>query len=111
MSDVSTLSPVRTSFRDALAQIEAYPVELNWRPAFMTPVSALPRLKRKPLADLPRSRPPVQPFSGQKQTIASVRRALVSGTMRAADVMEAALDAIARRQAELNAFVLSLIHI
>jgi aspartyl-tRNA(Asn)/glutamyl-tRNA(Gln) amidotransferase subunit A len=103
--DVSTLSPVRASFRDALAQIEAYPVELNWRPAFMTPVSALPRLKRKPLADLPRSRPPVQPFSGQKQTIASVRRDLASGTVRAVDVMEAALDAIARRQSELNAFV------
>ncbi len=105
MLDVSTLSPVRASFRDALAQIEAYPVELNWRPAFMTSVSALPRLVRRPLVDLPVPRPPALPFSGQKLTIAGMRRGLSSGAVRAVAVMEEALDAITRRQSELNAFV------
>ena len=46
MSEATGLSQVRASFRAALAQIEAYPVELDWRPAFMTPVNALPRTHR-----------------------------------------------------------------
>ena len=105
MSDVTTLSPVRASFRDALAEIEAYPVELNWRPAFMTPVGALPRVPRKPLPDRSQPRAPIAPFAGQPQTIAGARRGLRDGTTSAVAVMEAALAAIAGRQAELNAFV------
>ncbi len=105
MSDITTLSPVRASFRDALAEIEAYPVELTWRPAFMTPVDALPRLPRKPLPDRTQPRATVEPFAGQAQTISGARRGLLDGTTSAVAVMEATLAAIARRQAELNAFV------
>jgi len=104
VSEPERLSPVRASFRAALAQIAATPVALDWRPAFMTAVSELPRLRRDLLADLTTARPPARPFAGQSQTIAGVRRALAAGTTRAVDVMAQALAAIERRQVELNAF-------
>lgn len=105
MIDPSTLSPVRASFRAALAQIDAYPVELEWRPAFMSPISGLPRIQRQPLADLAHARPPRRPFGGQSLTLAAAARSIATGVVPAVEVMEEALAAIRRRQAELNAFV------
>jgi aspartyl-tRNA(Asn)/glutamyl-tRNA(Gln) amidotransferase subunit A len=96
---------VRASFRAALAQIAAYPVELEWRPAFMAPVSALPRIPRAPLLDLPYARPIRAPFGGQPLTLAEAARGIAAGTLSAVEVMEQALAAIRLRQAELNAFV------
>lgn len=105
MSEATGLSQVRASFRAALAQIEAYPVELDWRPAFMTPVTALPRTQRWPLRDRLTPRPPIRPFAGQPLTIAGALRGLADGSLTAVALMEQTLAAIARRQAELNAFV------
>ncbi|MFN8466640.1 MAG: amidase [Caldilineaceae bacterium] len=105
MSDAASLSPVRASFRAAMAQIDAYPVELEWRPAFMAPVSTLPRIPRSLLPDLPQPRPRRKPFGGQALTLAEAAQGIAAGTLPAVAVMEQALDAIRRRQAELNAFV------
>ena len=105
MSDLATTSPVRASFRAALAQINAYPVELEWRPAFMTPLSVLPRIQRAPLPDLPQARPQRRPFAGQALTLAEAARGIAAGSLSAVAVMEQALAAIRQRQAELNAFV------
>jgi aspartyl-tRNA(Asn)/glutamyl-tRNA(Gln) amidotransferase subunit A len=88
-----------------MAQIDAYPVELEWRPAFMSPVSALPRIRRRPLPDLPQPRPRHKPFGGQTLTLAEAAQGIAAGTLPAVAVMEQALAAIRRRQAELNAFV------
>ena len=105
MSDISSLSPVRASFRAALAQIEQYPVELEWRPAFMTPVYSLPHPQRAPLADLPRPRAPQRPFAGQSLTLAAAARGIADGSLPAVEVMRRCLAAIDQRQSELNAFV------
>jgi aspartyl-tRNA(Asn)/glutamyl-tRNA(Gln) amidotransferase subunit A len=88
-----------------MAQIDAYPVELEWRPAFMAPVSVLPRIRRAPLPELPVARPVRRPFAGQALTLAEAVRGITAGSLTAVAVMEQALGAIRRRQAELNAFV------
>jgi aspartyl-tRNA(Asn)/glutamyl-tRNA(Gln) amidotransferase subunit A len=98
-------SPVRASFRAALAQIDAYPVEMEWRPAFMAPLSVLPRIPRWPLADLRHGRPHVLPFGGQDLTLGAAVRGIAGGSLSAVEVMERALVAMDARQAELNAFV------
>ncbi|MBK8050337.1 MAG: amidase [Anaerolineales bacterium] len=105
MSDPTNLSAVRASFRTALAQIEAYPVALDWRPAFMSPLGALSRIQRAPLPDLSYERPARKPFAGQSLTLATAVRGIRNGSLPAVAVMEQALDAIDRRQPELNAFV------
>lgn len=96
---------MRAGFHAALAQIEAYPVEQNWRPAFLTPLSALPQPRRTPLADLPGERPPVAPFARQPLTIAAAAHGLATQCLSVAEIVEQMLDAIDRRQGTLNAFV------
>jgi aspartyl-tRNA(Asn)/glutamyl-tRNA(Gln) amidotransferase subunit A len=96
---------VRASFRAALAQIDAYPVEMEWRPAFMDPLRDLPAIARPPLPDLPAPRPRRRPFGGQSLTLAEAAAGIAGGTLTAVEVMQDALRAIHARQAELNAFV------
>lgn len=105
MPGTEGLSAVRARFRAALAQSAACPVELDWRPAFMAPLSALPRLRRAPLQNRSTPRQRVPPFAGQPLTIADVQRGLADGSLTAVAVMEQALAAITQRQAALNAFV------
>lgn len=105
MTDQSTVSPVRASFRAALEQINQYVIPSDWRPAFMTPVSLLPRNLRPPLPELERPRAQVKPFAGQALTLGAAVRGIRSGSLPAVAVMEQALAAIERRQSELNAFV------
>jgi aspartyl-tRNA(Asn)/glutamyl-tRNA(Gln) amidotransferase subunit A len=105
VSETQSLSPVRASFRAALAQIEQYPIELEWRPSFMTPLELLPRLPRRPLGDLSRVRVAPPPFAGQALTLAAAAAGIADGSLPAVEVMRLALDAINRRQAALNAFV------
>ena len=101
----STLSPVRAAFRDAMAQIRAYSVELDWRPAFMTPVVNLAQEQVATLLDLPHPRPRRQPFSGQVQTLAAASEQIAAGELTATELAERTLAAIAARERELNAFV------
>lgn len=75
-SSLAADSPVRAGFHAALEQIESYPVERNWRPAFLTPLSTLPHPRRMPLADLPGKRPAITPFGGQSLTLAGALQAL-----------------------------------
>jgi aspartyl-tRNA(Asn)/glutamyl-tRNA(Gln) amidotransferase subunit A len=105
VSDLAITTPVRASFRAALAQIDAYPVELEWRPAFMSSLSVLPRIPRSPLPELSQLRPRRRPFGGQALTLAEAARGIADGSLSAVAVMEQALHAIRQRQAELNAFV------
>jgi aspartyl-tRNA(Asn)/glutamyl-tRNA(Gln) amidotransferase subunit A len=102
---LAVASPVRAGFHAALAQIEAYPVERNWRPAFLTALSALPQPRRIFLADLPGERPPVAPFARQPLTLAQAVRGLRTQRLTVAGIVEQMLDAIDRRQAALNAFL------
>ena len=102
---LAAASPVRAGFHAALAQIEAYPVERTWRPAFLTPLSALPQPRRTPLADLPGARPPVAPFAHQPLTLAGAVRGLAAQRLSVAAVVEQMLDAVDRRQGALNAFL------
>jgi len=101
----STLSPVRASFRAGLRQIQHYPVAAEWRPAFMTPVTALPRPTRRPLPVLAHPLPSRRPFAGQSYTLASAQQAMTTGTLTAVELVEHALGQIAQRDRELNAFV------
>lgn len=108
MSNASSLvlaSPVRAGFHAALAQIEAYPVERNWRPAFLTPLSTLPQPRRLPLADLQGARPQILPFTRQPLTITQAVRELRSQTLSVRAIVEQMLAAIDRRQPALNAFI------
>lgn len=108
MSNANSLalaSPVRAGFHAAIAQIESYPVERHWRPAFLTPLSALPQPRRVPIADLPGSRPIVRPFARQPLTIAQALRGLRTNFTTVSAIVEQMLDAIDRRQPALNAFV------
>ncbi len=104
-SSLAADSPVRASFHAALEQIESYPVERNWRPAFLTPLSTLPQPRRMALADLPGRRPLVAPFGGQALTLAGACQALRQGSLTAAALLDQVLAAIDRRQPTLNAFV------
>ena len=104
-SSLSVASPVRAGFHAALAQIEAYPVERNWRPAFLTPLSTLPQPRRMTLADLPGSRPLIASFARQPLTIAQAMRGLRSQGLSVRAIVEQMLAAIDRRQPALNAFV------
>jgi aspartyl-tRNA(Asn)/glutamyl-tRNA(Gln) amidotransferase subunit A len=104
-SSLAANSPVRAGFHAALEQIESFPVERNWRPAFLTPLSTLPQPRRAPLPDLPGKRPPVTPFGGQPLTIAGALDALRKGSLTVSALVEQMLAAIDLRQPSLNAFV------
>lgn len=88
-----------------MEQIESYPVERNWRPAFVTPLSTLPQPRRAYLPDLPGKRPPVSPFGSQSLTIAATIHALRTGSLSATGLVEHMVAAIDRQQPILNAFV------
>lgn len=104
-SSSSQLSPVRASFRAALTQIQGYPIAQDWRPSFMTPLSS-PSSPKPPLPPILASqRPGIKPFAGQSLTLADAVRCVAEQTLTVEAIMERALDAIARRQDELNAFV------
>jgi aspartyl-tRNA(Asn)/glutamyl-tRNA(Gln) amidotransferase subunit A len=102
---MTQLSPVRAAFRDAMAQIHNYPVEQDWRPAFMLPLDRVPRPTRTPLPDLATPRRSATPFTGRAMTIARAQAAMARGTLSAMQLAQAALAAIAEREDELNAFV------
>lgn len=97
-SSLAAASSLRAGLRAALAQIEACPVERAWRPAFLTPLSALPLPRRTPLADLPGERPPAAPFGGQPLTIAAALYGLRTRRLAVADLLPRALAAIDARQ-------------
>jgi aspartyl-tRNA(Asn)/glutamyl-tRNA(Gln) amidotransferase subunit A len=104
-SSLAATSPVRAGFHAALEQIEAYPVEPTWRPAFLTPLSTLPQPRRAALTDLEGRRPAVVPFGGQPFTLAGAARALARGTLTVEALVEAMLAAVDRQQPALNAFI------
>ncbi len=87
---------MRGSFHAALEQLERYPIERNWRPAFLTPLSLLPPPRRMPLADLQGTRPRVAPFAQQPLTLAGAMRGLRDGSLSVASVVEQVLAVIAR---------------
>lgn len=105
MTNLASLSPVRSAFRTALAEIQQYPIAAEWRPAYMTSVDALPRVERAPLPFLTQTRLPAQPFANQRFTVAGALRQMAAGTLTAVELAQATLDVIAQREAELNAFV------
>jgi len=104
-SSLAAASSLRADLRTALAQIEAYPVERTWRPAFLTPLSALPHPQRAALADLTGKRPMVAPFGGQPLTIGSALAGLRTRTLTAADLLQAVLAAIGRSAQDPNALL------
>ena len=95
----------RTELHAALAHIEAYPLERTWRPAFLTPLCALPPPRRAPLADLPGERPPVAPFAGQALTIGAALAGLRTRKLSAMDILQGALAAIGRGAQGPNALL------
>jgi aspartyl-tRNA(Asn)/glutamyl-tRNA(Gln) amidotransferase subunit A len=99
------LSPVRQAFRAALAEIQQYPIDLDWRPAFMTPITALPRLKRLPLPERTHPALPYKPFAKQPFTLADAARRMTEGSLTAVELAQHALSVIDQREQELNAFV------
>jgi aspartyl-tRNA(Asn)/glutamyl-tRNA(Gln) amidotransferase subunit A len=96
-------SPTGSSLHAALEQIDSYPVERNWRPAFLAPLSTLPRSRRAYLADLPGKRPLVPPFAGQPLTIAAAIHALRTGSLTVAGLVEQMFAAIGHREPTLAA--------
>ena len=97
------LSPTRESFRAALARVRRYSVDTVDRlPAFMSPVEAFRSPPRRPLPDLPA--PPARVLS-QELTVARAMRQMAEGSLTAVELARQSLEAIARRNQELNAFV------
>jgi aspartyl-tRNA(Asn)/glutamyl-tRNA(Gln) amidotransferase subunit A len=111
-------SPTRASFRAALAAVQRYVVDLDQPPAFLTPVEALGRLEQPPLPDLPAPRPrstarvevsigldPRLYRDHKTLTVAEAARQIAQGSVSAVELAHDALQSIAQREEELNAFV------
>ena len=96
-------SPTRESFRAAIAKVRRYSVDtVDTLPAFMSPVEGLRGPQRRPLPDLPTPR--AQSLS-HELTVAGALRQMADGSLTAVDLAQRSLEAIARRNQELNAFV------
>ncbi len=102
------LSPVRAAFRDALRQLRQYPVDETWPPAFLSPVTTLALPERPPYPAKTTAAPVHKPFAGQSLTLAQAARHIADGSLTAVQVAQSAIDAINRRENELNAFVYAL---
>ncbi|MEN9935544.1 MAG: hypothetical protein RLZZ387_2123 [Chloroflexota bacterium] len=94
------LSPTRQGFRDSVTLLRALDADApETRPAFTTPLAGQ---GRPALPDLPAPRlAPTRPWP----TIAEAQRLMAQGELTAVALVEAALEAVAARQEELNAFV------
>lgn len=92
----------RDHFREALEHVQRYVADsLDRRPAFMSPSGPSIRPKRHPLRDLPRPRPARRQHG---LTVAEARRRQEQGSLTAVGLARQALEAIASRNPELNAF-------
>jgi aspartyl-tRNA(Asn)/glutamyl-tRNA(Gln) amidotransferase subunit A len=102
---MTALSPVRASFRAAIEDIRAYPIDMAWRPAFLNPVDRMHAPPRQDLLPPAHGLPRSAPFAGQALTLAQAARRIADGSLTAVELMQQCLSAIAARQDELNAFV------
>lgn len=99
------LSFTRQNFRSALAEVEDYlPPTPAYYPAFMFPLAELPAIQRQPLPDLP-AKSTANSAHENGQTLADAGRSLAQGSITIQALARQSLDAIAARNAELNAFV------
>lgn len=95
------LSPTRQKFRASVAEVQRYsPIPAGVVPAFSSYPGDLPKGLRRPLRDLKIPRPQ----SSDLTNVAGATDAMAKGESNAVALMECALDAIRRRNAELNAF-------
>jgi len=94
-------SLTRESYRAALRQVQQFVVEdMGQQPAFMTPLSSLPCIARRPLSDLPHARRPTAPG-----TVADAARLMTDGKLSASELVCDALAKIDALDPILNAFV------
>ena len=97
------ISLTRAAFRDAISDIEEYAVDnLGRRCAFLTPTEYLPAIKRTPLTDRD------EPYIAKKDKHLSMAQAIklmAKGSLTSEELAERCIDAVTKRNLELNAFV------
>ncbi|MSQ07159.1 MAG: amidase [Dehalococcoidia bacterium] len=103
MPDDKGISLTRAGFRAAVAEIEAYAADSPDRtPAFLLPTRYLPRRRRSPLPELSGA-PPAD--AGVRLGLAQAVRCMTDGSLTAVALARQCLEAVSRRDRELNAFV------
>ncbi len=97
------VSLTRAGFRAAMAEIEAYAADGPDRaPAFLVPTRYLPRRRRPAPPELPGI---PAPAAGKGLGLAQAARCLAAGSLTAVALARQCLEAVSRRNGELNAFV------
>jgi aspartyl-tRNA(Asn)/glutamyl-tRNA(Gln) amidotransferase subunit A len=103
------ISLTRAGFRAAVVEVEAWAADSSDRtPAFLIPTRSLPRRRRPPLPELPDApapAPPARSSAGERLTLAQAARGLADGSLTAVALARQCLEAVSRRDRELNAFV------